>query len=139
MTSSGSGTGSHPWVPIPHQLHALCWTVPCWVGETVVWGSAGHGMGWHSFPGGSCGHPPSCFFHSCLFLFPLIYTVFNQTVVYLEVNMKPICLSLKRPITVYIQRQQGAWAPANFEDCGSDAEAGWGAVLKVCSQDSPPD
>ena len=90
------------------------------------------------------GTPPSCFFHGSLFLFPLIYTVFNQTVVYLEVNMKPICLSLKRPITVYIQRQQGALAPitvyiqrqqgalapANFEDCGSEPEAGLGGSVK---------
>lgn len=74
--------------------------------------------------------PPSCFFHVCLFLFPLIYTVFNQTVIYLEVNMKPICLSLKRPITVCIQRQRSALAPSNLEDCGSEPEAGWGDSVK---------
>lgn len=59
-----------------------------------------------------------------------LHCFFNQTVVYLEVNMKPICLSLKRPITVYIQRQQGAMAPANFEDCGSEPEAGLGGSVK---------
>lgn len=51
----------------------------------------------------------------------------SLAVVCLEVNipesMKPVCLPLKRPVTIYIQRQQRA-GPAASVDWGSESEVG---------------
>lgn len=86
------------------------WTFHCWVDKAIVWGSAGRGAGWSSFPDESREHTAFMLSPTVASLFPSIHIFFfNQTIAYLEVSLhetiKPTCLSLKRPISIYIQRQ----------------------------------